>query len=65
MIATDLDETKVRGLATDTIHIAKLDVLHAADIDRAAADAGAIDILFNCAGFVHQGTILDATEDEW
>ena len=26
---------------------------------------GAIDILFNCAGFVHQGTLLDATEDEW
>src|SRR4029077_5979472 len=32
---------------------------------RAAGDAGAIDILFNCAGFVHQGTVLDATDDEW
>ena len=44
---------------------AKLDILHAADIARAAVDAGAVDILFNCAGFVHQGTLLDATEDEW
>ncbi len=32
---------------------------------KAAAEAGAVDILFNCAGFVHQGTILDATEAEW
>ncbi len=65
VIATDVDEDKVRGIASDTIQIAKLDVLHAADIERAARDAGAIDILFNCAGFVHQGTILEATDDEW
>jgi 2-keto-3-deoxy-L-fuconate dehydrogenase len=65
VIATDVDETKVAGLATDAIRIARLNVLHAADIERAARDAGPIDILFNCAGFVHQGTVLDATEDEW
>ncbi len=65
VIATDVDEAKVRGLATDTIRIASLNVLHAADIERAARDAGAVDILFNCAGFVHQGTVLEATEDEW
>lgn len=65
VIATDVDETKVHQIASDTIHTAKLDVLHAADIVQAAADAGATDILFNCAGFVHQGTLLDATEDEW
>jgi 2-keto-3-deoxy-L-fuconate dehydrogenase len=65
VIATDVDEAKLHGLASDIIRISKLNVLHAADIDGAARDAGAIDILFNCAGFVHQGTILDATEDEW
>jgi 2-keto-3-deoxy-L-fuconate dehydrogenase len=65
VMATDVDEDKLRGLATDAIQIAKLDVLHAEDIERTALDAGAIDILFNCAGFVHQGTILDAIEDEW
>jgi 2-keto-3-deoxy-L-fuconate dehydrogenase len=65
VIATDVDEAKLRDLASDAIRIAKLDVLHAADIDRAAKDAGAIDILFNCAGFVHQGTVLEATDDEW
>lgn len=65
VIATDVDEAKVHQIASDRIHTATLDVLHAADIARAAIDAGAIDILFNCAGFVHQGTLLEATEDEW
>jgi len=65
VIATDVDEEKVHQIASDAIHAAKLNVLHAADIRQAADDAGPTDILFNCAGFVHQGTLLDATEDEW
>ena len=40
-------------------------MLRADDIAQAAHEAGAVDILFNCAGFVHQGTLLEATEDEW
>jgi 2-keto-3-deoxy-L-fuconate dehydrogenase len=65
VIATDIDEAKVRQIASDSIRTAKLDVLHATDIARAEIDAGPIDILFNCAGLVHQGTLLDATEEEW
>jgi len=65
VIATDIDEAKVRQIASDSIRTAKLDVLHAADIARAEIDAGPIDILFNCAGIVHQGTLLDADEVEW
>jgi 2-keto-3-deoxy-L-fuconate dehydrogenase len=65
VIATDVDATKLRGLAGGAIRIGMLNVLHAADIEPAARDAGEVDILFNCAGFVHQGTILDAAEDEW
>jgi 2-keto-3-deoxy-L-fuconate dehydrogenase len=65
VIATDIDEAKVRQIASDRIRTAKLDVLHAADVAQAEIDAGPIDILFNCAGFVHQGTLLDATENEW
>ncbi len=42
----------------------RLDVLDAAAV-TAAPGRGPVDILFNCAGFVHQGTVLDATEDEW
>jgi 2-keto-3-deoxy-L-fuconate dehydrogenase len=65
VIATDVNEAAVHAIASDHIRPAKLDVLHAADIADAAADAGPVDILFNCAGTVHQGTVLDATEQEW
>jgi 2-keto-3-deoxy-L-fuconate dehydrogenase len=65
VIATDVNEEKVHEIASDTIRTARLDVLHATDIGRAAADAGNVDILFNCAGIVHQGTVLDATDSEW
>ena len=65
VIATDIDEALVHQITSDRIRTAKLDVLHAADIGDAAADAGAVDILFNCAGLVHQGTLLEATEAEW
>ena len=65
VIATDVNEALVHAIASDRIRTAKLDVLHAGDIADAAADAGPVDILFNCAGFVHQGTLLDATEAEW
>jgi 2-keto-3-deoxy-L-fuconate dehydrogenase len=65
VIATDIDEALVHQIASDSIRTAKLDVLHADDIIDAATDAGPVDILFNCAGFVHQGTLLEATEVEW
>jgi 2-keto-3-deoxy-L-fuconate dehydrogenase len=42
-----------------------LDVLDEAAIGKAAADVGQVDILFNCAGFVHHGTILDCTLKDW
>jgi len=42
-----------------------LDVTDAAAILAFAGEVGAVDVLFNCAGFVHHGTILDCTEEEW
>ena len=65
VIATDVDAAKLTGLSCDTIRTDALNVLDAAAIARAAETAGAVDILFNCAGYVHQGTLLDATEEEW
>jgi 2-keto-3-deoxy-L-fuconate dehydrogenase len=65
VLATDIDAVKVQTIASDRIRTAKLDVLRPEDIKRAARDAGAVDILFNCAGYVHQGALLDATEDQW
>ncbi len=65
VIATDRDEKGLAGLEAHGITTAKLDVLDAAAIAAAAARHGDVDILFNCAGIVHQGTVLDATEAEW
>jgi 2-dehydro-3-deoxy-L-fuconate 4-dehydrogenase len=65
VIATDIDAAKLQAIGSDSIRTAKLDVLDPDAITQAAGDAGPIDILFNCAGLVHQGTLLDAKEDEW
>jgi 2-keto-3-deoxy-L-fuconate dehydrogenase len=65
VIATDLNEAKVAEIASDRIRTFRLDALNADDITAAAKNAGRVDVLFNCAGFVHQGSILDATEEEW
>jgi 2-keto-3-deoxy-L-fuconate dehydrogenase len=65
VIATDVDTAKLAGLESDTIRTVGLDVLDAAAITAAARDAGAVDILFNCAGVVHQGALLDAAEADW
>jgi 2-keto-3-deoxy-L-fuconate dehydrogenase len=62
-------------LATDTntdvlaqlqgCRTAKLDVLLPDEIRRVVESAGAIDILFNCAGFVANGSVLDCTDEQW
>ena len=65
VIATDVDTTKLDGLESGQIRTRGLNVLDAAAIVDAAQDAGPVDILFNCAGVVHQGTLLDATEADW
>ena len=64
--ATDINPTKLAALsAIPGITTRTLDVTNDAQIRQFAAEAGPVHILFNCAGFVHNGTILDATEEEW
>ena len=65
VVATDLNEAKLAEIAGENIAVHRLDATQAPDIARVAAAAGPVDVLFNCAGFVHQGTILDATDAEW
>ncbi len=66
VIATDLNEGLLATLAaTPNVTVQRLDVLDAAAITAAAAAAGPVDVLFNGAGFVHAGTVLDCTEEEW
>jgi 2-keto-3-deoxy-L-fuconate dehydrogenase len=63
--ATDLNAAKLAELTGPGIHTLALDVRDTAAVMAAAGQVGPIDILFNCAGFVHQGSVLDATEAEW
>jgi 2-keto-3-deoxy-L-fuconate dehydrogenase len=65
VIATDVNAAKLADLQAPGLRTAVLNVLDPAAIANAATEAGPVDILFNCAGFVHQGTLLDATEEEW
>ena len=65
--ATDIKEDLVQSLAAENgnIEAFRLDVLKAADIAAAQKRIGAPNVLFNCAGFVHSGTILDCDETAW
>jgi 2-keto-3-deoxy-L-fuconate dehydrogenase len=64
--ATDVNPAKLADLAgTKGVTTAKLDALDPVAIAAAPGQFGAIDILFNCAGFVHHGTVLEATEEQW
>ena len=66
VIATDLNEALLATLqGTPGVTTRRLDVLDPAAITAAAKSAGAVDILFNGAGFVHAGSVLDCTEEEW
>ena len=64
--ATDINEAKLAELAgVDGIETRPLDVTDPAAIEAAAREVGAPDVLFNCAGFVHHGSVLSTGEDEW
>ena len=67
VVATDISEAALEELAGSNhanIETRLVDARDAASI-KTAVDHTQPDVLFNCAGFVHHGTILDATDDEW
>ena len=64
VIATDLNEAKLAELGQG-ITTRRLDMTDGGAVADAVRDAGPLDILFNCAGFVHQGTILEAKDEDW
>lgn len=65
VIATDIDETRLQGLAEKGIETRRLDVTDVAAILEVAAQVGPLDGLFNCAGIVHHGTIEDLSDEDW
>lgn len=62
VVATDIEEAPLAPLAAEGIETHRLDVTDSAAVAAIAARVGAVAILFNCAGFVHSGTILDCDE---
>jgi len=66
LIATDLDPNKLSGLRGK---LRKLDVRATDDIETFAREVsrefGPLDVMVNCAGYVHQGTVLDCTDQDW
>ena len=66
VIATDLDPAKLDGLtAAGVAETARLDVRSTPEVEALARSTGPIDVLFNGAGFVHHGTVLDCSEQDW
>ncbi|HSF92449.1 MAG TPA: SDR family oxidoreductase, partial [Paracoccaceae bacterium] len=65
VVATDINPETLSTLKGPGIETCVLDVLNGAAIAALAKEIGTIDVLFNCAGIVHAGTVLQATEDEW
>ena len=65
--ATDINETTLAALAAESpnIRTRRLDVTDGAAIAAIAAEVGAVDVLFNAAGYVANGTILDCDEKDW
>lgn len=63
VFATDINEAALSTLAgTANIETARLDVLDSAAVAAFFGKVGRVDVLFNCAGFVHSGTVLDMTD---
>ena len=67
VIATDINPDTLNSLSNEIprIETRLLDVTKPDEIQQVAEEMGAIDVLFNCAGFVHHGTILDCEESDW
>lgn len=64
VIATDINADALKSLdGIPGVTTRLLNVLKPEEITAAAAEIGAVDVLFNCAGFVHHGTVLDTDED--
>ena len=66
VIATDINAEALEGLATEAgVETRLLDVRDKGSVEAAAAELGAVDVLFNCAGWVAHGSLLECSEEDW
>jgi 2-keto-3-deoxy-L-fuconate dehydrogenase len=64
--ATDIAADKLKELeGAGEVIVSRLDVSDGDAVAQFARRLGPIDVLFNCAGFVHHGAVLDATDEQW
>jgi 2-keto-3-deoxy-L-fuconate dehydrogenase len=64
--ATDVNAKLLESYGgMSNIHTATLNVLNEAAIRKIVAEIPPLDVLFNCAGLVHAGTAIQATDEEW
>ena len=67
VVATDVEASKLEGIKS--LEQLKLDVRSTAAVEALAKDIaaefGALDVLVNCAGYVHHGSVLDCAESDW
>ena len=63
VIATDINDAGLADLPGCETH--RLDVLNDSEVSGLVRQIGPVDVLFNCAGVVHGGTVLEATADDW
>ncbi len=64
VVATDIDEKGLASLVEQGIKVCRMDVRDPKSVQAGVSSAGPVDILFNCAGCVHHGTILDCTDEQ-
>ena len=65
VIATDLSVELLAGMSGENVDARRLDVMDKAAIADLIGSLPRLDALVNCAGFVHHGDVLTATDDEW
>ena len=63
VIASDINISSLQGIPGVTAYL--LDVTDRQAINAAAQEIGTLDVLFNCAGVVHSGTLLQCSEQDW
>lgn len=62
VFATDIDSSRLNDLACE---LRRLDVRSTEAVEALAGEIGPIDVLFNCAGFVHHGSVLECSDADW
>lgn len=66
VFATDIDESGLASLASEGVaEVARLDMRDGSAVAAMAKRVGTVDVLLNAAGFVHHGTVLDCSDDDW